>query len=555
MIARSGATFVAAAATDLTSTDGVGDADPAVWSSYNALAVSGAQYFNAAQSPGKPHADVSIPNAEASFAAGAVSGDAAALVGRATAAGQAAAAQDVVVRSLIMAGADKTDYARQTANNLSTTYGAGQPDYDTSLAILQGGTKALAAVSGGAATATPGTTQQGWAAGTVAAGGRSVVLFSAANAVTGLTASLNWDVTQSQPSADTIDTTGAGVIFPNLALAVCPVTFSGGQYVLGTPLSDGTLKSAATGDNVQYLYSSSTLAAGTYAFVVTGDATLPANVGFSYALRGTFASQFAAGGTASWEAAANWTNGIPNGPGAVATLADDPATVTLDGDRRVGQLVLSATADTVSAGTGGTLTIDDSGDSAGTAAPAVNVTAGTHAITAPVSLANGVAVTVAPHAALTLNTVAGTGGLTKAGGGSLTFTGTQSYGDTTVTAGALTLTAAASLNGSLTVTGGSATFAAGAAGGGLVAHTLSGLTVGSGGAVTLAPSAAADDRSVLVLSSLSLAGGRLDLGDGDLIVHDGSLSGLTAAAATGYAGGAWNGPGLDSSAAAADPPT
>ncbi len=558
MIAQSGATFVAAAATGLSSTKGVPDADPAVWSSFNALAVSGSQTFDPTRSTGKPHADLSFPGVEASFATAIVSSYAAGLVGRATAAGQADATRDVVVRSLLLAGADKAEYAPTTANHLDPHDGAGQPDYDAAVAILQGGERSLAAVTATSVTATPGTTQQGWTAGTVAAGGRSAVLFTVPVSATGLTASLNWDVTQTQPAAGMIDTSNAGVVFPNLTLSVYPVTKAGTAYTLGTAEPDASLTSAATGDNVQYLYDTAvTLPAGTYAFVVGGDPSLPAAVGLSYALRGTFASAYTAAASGSWGAAANWSDGIPNGPAALATVAagSSPLVVTLDGDRRVGQLTLSAPGGvTVAAGTGGTLTFDDAGDSNADGVATLLVNGGSQAITAPVALANGLTVNASAGSAVTLaGSVTGTGGLTKVGAGSLLLAGADAYGDTTVTAGTLTLANAASVNGNLAVTGGRAAFAAGPVGGGIAAQTVVGLNV-SGGSVVLAPSLASADRTVLVASSLSLSGGQLDLGNGDLIVHNASLAAITTAAAAGFAGGTWNGSGgLTSTAAAADP--
>ena len=48
-------------------------------------------------------------------------------LGHAAAAGQTNAMHGVVMRSLLMAGTDKTGYTRDTANNLSVQVGAGVP--------------------------------------------------------------------------------------------------------------------------------------------------------------------------------------------------------------------------------------------------------------------------------------------------------------------------------------------------------------------------------------------------------------------------------------------
>jgi hypothetical protein len=89
--------------------------------------------------------------------------------------------------------------------------------------------------------------------------------------------------------------------------------------------------------------------------------------------------------------------------------------------------------------------------------------------------------------------------------------------------------------------------------------TLGSLSLVSNGTVTLAKSTATTNRSVLVLGGLTFAGsaaawgGLLDLGNNDLIVHNGSLAAINSQLTEGYnkGGGLWQGSaGIVSSTAA-----
>jgi hypothetical protein len=105
----------------------------------------------------------------------------------------------------------------------------------------------------------------------------------------------------------------------------------------------------------------------------------------------------------------------------------------------------------------------------------------------------------------------------------------------------------------LNVNAGTFTFAAPAAGSGLSAISLASLSIGSGAAVAVSTASSYSDRWALTLGSLSLTGSaQLNLGGNDMIVHNGGISGITAALATGYNFGAWNGTGIASTSAAGD---
>lgn len=269
-----------------------------VWSSRNSLAVRGdstATPFDPSPganpiTAGKRRADV-WHDIESSYATGRVGGFATALIGQANAMSMPNAARNQTVRSLIMTGADKMavgnttgPWTRDTANNLSITMGAGKANYAESLSILQGGERSLQNVSGGMTPNVVTTSPKGFAFGTSTTGQQAIVI-NAPNGISELTATLNWNVTQ-QTSGGTINTSDAGRIFANLGLELRTATLSGGQFVLGgAALPQTGLSSNAALDNVEHLYFNGTggpLPAGTYAFVITGDPSLTAQIGFSY---------------------------------------------------------------------------------------------------------------------------------------------------------------------------------------------------------------------------------------------------------------------------------
>jgi len=96
-------------------------------------------------------------------------------------------------------------------------------------------------------------------------------------------------------------------------------------------------------------------------------------------------------------------------------------------------------------------------------------------------------------------------------------------------------------------------FNAGAANSGINTRQIQALNISSGSIATVAAPDVHADRAVLVLSTVAIVGtGYLDLNSNDMIVTGMSLSSVTALLASGYNGGAWNGPGLQSSAAASD---
>ncbi len=232
------------------------------------------------------------------------------------------------------------------------------------------------------------------------------------------------------------------------------------------------------------------------------------------------------GGTDAWSNAAKWSTGIvPNSSTVVVEIDNGNPTasiVTLDQTASVAQLTLDAN-DTLIIGGGNGLTL------VGPSASALNGT-----------LTN--------NGTFTAGTVTSSGTFTQNGtlnqSGTFTNTGTATFGGTQNWSAAATFTnslgsahfqtdsgaAAANLN--VNITGGSVMFSS--------TQHLASLSIGSSGAASVATAASPSVRSVIVTGSLSNSG-LLDLTNNDLIVHNGSLAGITTQIATGYNGGNWQG--------------
>lgn len=260
------------------------------WAARNAVAVKGDQTFDPAGGTlGRPHADLWFP-APASYGTATVGGYATGLVGNAQSLAFADATHNVNVKSLLMTGAD-APASPTLGNHLDPVQGAGRANFARSLAILQGGERPVAQVTrapGLQSTPPPQTssTPAGFAFGSAPQSGYSAVFFTTSDTITGLVATLNWNVTsRTFNGAADIDTTDAGLIFSDLALQLATATPTGGagEYHL-TPFDGARFRSDVAGDNVEHLRFDDLLPAGTYALLVRGDPARATTFGFSYAL-------------------------------------------------------------------------------------------------------------------------------------------------------------------------------------------------------------------------------------------------------------------------------
>jgi autotransporter-associated beta strand protein len=235
----------------------------------------------------------------------------------------------------------------------------------------------------------------------------------------------------------------------------------------------------------------------------------------------------------NWSVAANWTNGEPNGVGVAASFLGAitaPRTVTIDGAKTVGSLTFN-NANSYTLGGAGPLTIDHD------AAATIEVLAGSHTISAPISIPAG----------QTVN---------KTGPGTLTLSGAQTHGAGAVLAANGGVTNLNSDGGANLSVQANARVNFGAT------QHLAGLQIGAGATAQLTAGASKN----LATPSLTIAGtpaaptGTLDVTNNALVLDYVAGSSPTmdvrqriiaGRGKTGL-GATWNGPGITSSTAAAD---
>ncbi|MGA2440501.1 MAG: dockerin type I repeat-containing protein [Tepidisphaeraceae bacterium] len=244
----------------------------------------------------------------------------------------------------------------------------------------------------------------------------------------------------------------------------------------------------------------------------------------------TVYSSWSATGGGSWTGGSNWSAAIPTNAGDVATFdstISGPSVIELNANWTVETVnFYSSFSYTIAQGSSGTLTLNNGSSSA-----QINDLYGNHTISAPVWLASNTTIAVGQSGnVLTISgNIGGGGGITLAAtatalsAGTVVFDGVNSYGGgTTVTGGTLVVGVSGALpNGDVTITGGT-------------------LQLGAG-------------TGLAQMTSLSISGaGVLDVNNNHVILsYSGSspISTIAGYIKSGYNSGAWNGPGIISTAA------
>jgi autotransporter-associated beta strand protein len=384
--------------------------------------------------PGRCKPDIVAPSYEDSYALPEVSAAAAMLVQVAKSkTALSSGTNAAVVKAILMAGTDKnplSTWSHTPTRPLDLQYGAGQLNFNWDYQILTAGPQTASTTSLAAST--------GWSYSSVNPGNSS-----------GNTQTYFFQVPSGQPfDLSSLLTwqrniiTGGGsplTLTPSLGTLNLNLYQANSNFTLGSLIDS----SSSSIDNVQYVFDRG-LPPGEYALQVKRTDTIPGP--WNYALAWQMqAVPYWITGNGSWNNAANWNNDlVAGGVGREAALFAPTVTgvnVTLDAPQTVGLLTLANTASastgyTISTGTGGSLTFSNSGSSS-----QLNITSGSHVISAPVTLASNL--TVAPASGAVLNVsgnISGSGALTDSGPGALILTGSNTYGGTTtISAGTLQL--------------------------------------------------------------------------------------------------------------------
>jgi autotransporter-associated beta strand protein len=243
------------------------------------------------------------------------------------------------------------------------------------------------------------------------------------------------------------------------------LTINGGTFNLSAGGSGGALPLTTDGTYTLINYAGSdTIAGGNNNAALNADLSVgnPA-YGLTYSFRdtGSGAIQLIVTGTAanssgwildgssgSWATAGNWSSSaIPNSVGSSASFSGAAAThnnlartVTLDGNETVGNVLFDSPngeSYNISQGTSGSLILSTGTSSMAT----ITVNAGSHQISAPVTLSSSLDITTTGAGSLLIsgNVSNGTGSntITKDGTGSLALSGTNAYGPAAGTVGTI----------------------------------------------------------------------------------------------------------------------
>lgn len=163
--------------------------------------------------------------------------------------------------------------------------------------------------------------------------------------------------------------------------------------------------------------------------------TFAASGGFvTLTISGSAPSEWNVDANGNWSLAGNWLNGIPNAVGVTAKFGiviTTPRTVNVDSARTVGAIQFN-NANSYSISGASALTLNATTGNAG-----IEILAGNHGISAPLSLTDSLDVSLASAAnTLTLaGNISGAGGINNATAGTVVLTGTNTFGGAIVFSG------------------------------------------------------------------------------------------------------------------------